>query len=244
MTTVRNHRKEFMRLLAGLAEYFNFELSEHVAELYFRHLADEPWPALKRVLEDAPRGANRFPTVKEIVDLLRHPSGPLEQEAEIVWGELVRCLERHGHYDSVEFPVEIAEIIETLFGGWIRLSQMTWEELKWARRDFVSAYRAKLKKGFSGRTKVLPGHLEIDNSSKGLGEHIPEPIPFAGRLRKILEGSDGDTERTRRIQAAAQMQHLRLHGRNIDGREGAGEGVRKKVPQRARQVQQEEGRWK
>jgi len=244
MGTVRSYRKEFMRLLAGLAEYFGSELSEHVAELYFRHLADEPWPALKKILEDAPRSANRFPTVKEIVDRLRHPSGTLEQEAEVVWGELIRCLERHGYYDSVEFPAEIAEIIETLFGGWIRLSEMTWEELKWARRDFVNAYRARLKNGFSGRTKVLPGLFEIDNSSKGLGEHVPEPIPFAGRLREILEGSDGDTERTRRIQAAAQMQCLRLRSGNMDGREGAGEGVRKKLPQRARQVQQEEGRWK
>ena len=205
MGTVRSHRKEFMRLLAGLAEYFGLELSEHVAELYFRHLADEPWPALERILEDAPRSANRFPTVKEIVDRLRHPSGTLEQEAEVVWGELVRCLERHGYYDSVEFPAEIAEIIETLFGGWIRLSQMTWEELKWARRDFVSAYRAKLKKGFSGRTKVLPGLFEIDNSCKGLGEHVPEPIPFAKRLKSVLEVQDGHTEKPRRLQASAEV---------------------------------------
>lgn len=171
-------RGEFLKYLLGLkmAHREREPLSEMEIEFYWQALKPYPLESVKEAFNDAARGLKFFPKIAELIELVEGGSG--DDKARMAWVALMKCVGRHGYWDSVEFPEELADIIEGLFGGWQKLSELTWEDLKYREREFVSMYKARCGKRFSGNTRVLTGQIDQSNISRGFQKDITGPVKF------------------------------------------------------------------
>ena len=107
-----------------------------------------------------------FPRVSDIKEIIE---GTPEEEAELAWLEFINKIDNEGSYFSVSFPKypAIGAVIEAL-GGWIRISDMKFEEEKWVKKDFIKLYGIMKKRG--DYPNELTGRFEIENSNKGYTE--------------------------------------------------------------------------
>lgn len=110
-----------------------------------------------------------------------------EAPALLAWHSLLRAIEQHGHYDSVEFEDRVlAACVETL-GGWMVVSAWPMadeRELRFQQRDFERLYTALAARGAVGPEKFV-GSFEAHNAGRW---NVPETvyIPAATGEAKAL----------------------------------------------------------
>jgi len=114
------------------------------------------------------RKYSNFPKVAEMVEIIE---GNKEEECELAWICLRKKMEEEGYYNSVKFPEfpAISGVIET-WGGWPKVCEdMTEEQEKWIKKEFIKIYPLIKKKG--NYPEYNPGYFEITNSRKGYDNH-------------------------------------------------------------------------
>lgn len=176
-------REKFANILAATAEIYGEQLSELRGELFFNALKDYPIETIRDAFNIHVRQSVFFPKPADIIRIVEN--GTAEERARLIWGALIKCLENHAYWDSVEFPEEVGELIDQLFGGWIKLSELTYEGLKWAEKRFVEHLRMRLERGLSGKTKVLYGQHDIDNQRLGFSER-QKPAKFSAYCPQLV----------------------------------------------------------
>ena len=192
-------REEFLKTLCALAEIYGRELSKTIQELYYRVLVKYPFEAVMRALmahlENAGGNGQFFPKPADIVNLI---DGNPEDRAIKAWTEVIQALERVGTWASVKFrdPITMA-CIEDL-GGWIKLGQMTEEELERLSHRFCKLYRHYYRTGVVPEISHLPGHIEHQNTRNGYPDMIPDPTvvgtPLPSHVRIALRAPGNEAK--------------------------------------------------
>lgn len=155
------YRESFTKIMLGLGEVFDKQVSEVLLSIYWEALKPYPWKKVKDALNKAVVTCRFFPKPADIVDFI-NGADKTEEQAERAWATLLDAIKRYGPYMSVTFEDgRIARCIE-LMGGWEEVNSWKTSELQFRRKDFLSIYRSLPE---MGPAKVF-GILEKENSAR------------------------------------------------------------------------------
>jgi hypothetical protein len=189
-----NDKAELGKILLGTASIYNYQLNDIGIELYTNALEQYDLESIKMAINAHVRESQFFPRPADLIKLIE--GGGVEDKAQLVWQSLIKCLEDHAYWGTVEFPVEIADAIDTVFGGWGKLSELTFEELKWRQKHFTDYARIVLRRGLSGEMKLLYGQHDLGNAKEGHKEkqpiakflsYCPPHLQIVGKQRKAID---------------------------------------------------------
>jgi len=151
--------------MTGLGELFGREITDTLASLYWRLLADWTDDQFEAAFQAAANRLKFFPKPVELRELLGGDQETLALEA---WETLYRTIKRVGHWQSVLFPdSRITRAVESL-GGWDAVCCWETKDLSYNRNNFIKLYLA-FKDG--GPPRVMAGYIERSNSG-----NPPEPV--------------------------------------------------------------------
>jgi len=155
------YRESFTKIMLGLGEVFDKQVSEVLLSIYWEALKPYPWKKVKDALNKAVVTCRFFPKPVDIIELITG-ADKTEEQAEKAWTTLLDAIKQHGPYVSVIFEDgRIARCIE-LMGGWEEVNSWKTSELQFRRKDFLSIYRSLPE---MGPAKVF-GILEKENSAR------------------------------------------------------------------------------
>lgn len=110
-----------------------------------------------------------------------------EAPALLAWHSLVRAIEQHGHYDTVEFEDRVLSACVETLGGWMVVSAWPMadeRELRFQQRDFERLYTALAARGAVGPEKHV-GSFEAHNAGR-----FPEYVPAL----KLIPAATGEAK--------------------------------------------------
>jgi hypothetical protein len=171
--------KDFERfgiLMGVLGENWDKEISPMKVELYFEGLKDfdieEVDSAVKIALKTLDQ--SYFPRIAQLRQLIE---GDPESRSLFSWRIAVDTRDYYHGADFSEDPI-IAYCIQELCGSYMDFCERTMDELKWMEKRFCNLYRLALRRPdvVANVNPVMEGHFQIDNTEKGLLDHVP-PIP-------------------------------------------------------------------
>lgn len=170
--------------------------------------------ALQRVLKEHKTGF--FPTPQEFRDYLESEN---DTQAEVQWQIVLRNIRKYGANQSVAFPEDLrtGKTINSI-GGWQYLCRLPVEELKWAKRDFLQAFKRWNVKDLVPEECVAIGAMpgKPQNAATNARAYLPGPeqprvaLPSPERLKDSASKSGrNDFARSfgdliRKIQSAPQ----------------------------------------
>ena len=174
---------KFAEIMATIGSAFSKPLTDIQLDIYFDCLKDYSIEdltfAAKWILKNRTI-TGTFPLISEFVQAIENRDGKPEEKAELAWRILVKTIEDHGYYQTVQFQDgAIGEAVKAL-GGWMRISgdDPDWyeDQLKWRKKEFVNLYNNFSRQGVE--PEKLIGYHEGHNR----GDHdnyIPQII-FVG----------------------------------------------------------------
>ena len=145
-------------LEAGYSE----KLSKDTSKIYWDMLNKYDDKIVKEATIKCIRELKYFPKISEIIETIE---GSPADEAELAWISLLDKIEIKGHYQSVTFPEypAIGAVVEVI-GDWIKVCNMTFDEEKWVKKEFIKLYPIMKRRG--GYPDKLIGQYELNNSNK------------------------------------------------------------------------------
>jgi hypothetical protein len=131
--------------------------------------------------------SGKFPSIADFCQAIENKGGDPEARAELAWRTLVKAIENHGYYDTVQF--EDGAICETIkvLGGWMRITgdDPDWAEskLQWRKKEFITLYKNYSRQNVE--SSKLIGFMEAHNL-KDHKDFIPKTI-FIGNSGDIFQ---------------------------------------------------------
>ncbi len=188
-------QRPFFEILIGVAAIYGKELSVVAQMLYWQCLQqyelDVVRSALRRHVTDVDSGQY----MPKPADIVRQIVGSNEDRALLAWVLVEKAMKRVGGYQSVAFDDLIIHTVIRDLGGWIKLCQISYDELPFRRIDFLKLYSAYAKRqSIPAHEPMLIGLVNADRQRQGLALEAP-----------IRVGAD-NTPRRRTTTIATQAQ--------------------------------------
>lgn len=112
-----------------------------------------------------------------------------DERAGAAWRKLYGAIGSIGNYADVVFEDPIVHAIVDNEGGWVHVSLMTEEELKFMQARFNKQYTAYVSKsGQFEYPRVLRGSTNADRAAKGLELIAPETVGDRDKCRLVYRG--------------------------------------------------------
>ena len=207
---------EFFPVFTMLCETYNKQPTKSLASAYFMVLDDltiqEFQTAVKSVL-----ATRKFTNLPMPADILEVVNGNPDDVALIALKELEDAMSIHGAYRSVIFKNKVTMACVRGMGGWQAICQVSSDEWKFQKQEFLKLYRAYHRNGkypevdylvgLSEHKNRIDGYIADADSTKvqliGYSEQYPRELPAStvktlvgkqteaikglGYIRKLLE---------------------------------------------------------
>ena len=186
-------KKKVTDIINGTAQLLNREMSPLAIAIYVKAIEDLSFEQVSAAFSDLVRQSKFFPPPAELREMVLGPPEKLEDVALIESSKVVEAVKRYGGNKSVVFddPVTMA-VIQQVFGGWERLSgEITLDQEKWWRKEFVKAYQAYARSGIKAYG-VLYGILDRHNDSAGFGMAPPVLIGDREKALQVMNYEAGE----------------------------------------------------
>ena len=162
-------KKLFWNYFLAMTELTGKKPSKALAKIYYetvKNLTNEEFERAAKVLLSTYRYA-KIPSPAEILEIVH---GDPDDRAQLAAELVLKAIETYGQYESVNFEDPIINcIIANQQGGWPAFCQVTYEEWKFKRQEFIKLYKSYLRKPeLIKPIKYLPGEIEMDNFRRGL----------------------------------------------------------------------------
>lgn len=190
----KNDRAILAEMLFGIAEVYTARLTEVGVKMYLSALDNyniaDIKSALNKVLKT--KKYNKMPTIGEIVEYIE---GTEDDIAEAEAAKAIKSVQHYGCYYSMVFDDPVTQAVIDSFGGWIDFAnQMTLDNQKYVRMEFIKKYKAFNRKGVK-RFGKMHGIVERHNvQNKGIEGQGVELI-FIGNAKKAEHVLDGQIKR-------------------------------------------------
>ncbi len=166
-------KREFTKIMAGLCELYNKEVSEFILDIYWRIFGKYDLKTFQRGI-DGCLVERKYNTVPKPAEILEFIEGKQEDMAALAWSQVVKAVREYDYINTVIFKDKtIHQVIDHL-GGWQWLCDQTKDELKFIAKDFYRLYPVFKKRG--GDTPKLTGFVEQENQKMGYEKDIPAPV--------------------------------------------------------------------
>lgn len=167
----------FIMVMLALAEATGIECGDFKVKVYAKALQDLAVDQIEKAAWDIinTRTFATFPKVAEIREAI---GGKTEDVATLALSDLETAMRRVGAYASIKFTDPLITMTIDRMGGWVKLCQITLDEWKFLRKDFLKIYSA-LKSRPLDQLQIpeyLPGIVEIDCSARNY--EYPPPVVY------------------------------------------------------------------
>jgi hypothetical protein len=168
------NRSEFIKIITGLADMFNKQISEFMLDIYYEALKDYSVDQVQRAVLSCLKNY-KYSTLPKPSDILEYLEGTKDDRALVAWIQAKEAVQKGGYYASVVFKDSIiAHCIKEL-GGWQDFCCAKIEDLPFIEKRFMDLYRLFEKREIKENIKLV-GYTELLNGNKGFLDKIPEPI--------------------------------------------------------------------
>ena len=193
----KHEQEDFKQTLLGVGELHGKQITPAMTTIY--------WQAMKGfTLEQFNEGISKhcldpdsgqfFPKPADIVKQLQGTSKDnaraVEDRAKIAWSVLMDRVARIGHHGNLELDDKQAIAVVKAMGGWRKLCMITYNDMPWREKEFISLYDTYENTPLEMLPNSLPG---LDDLTK----HKKEAQEQAGGVMAGLEayrariGKDG-----------------------------------------------------
>jgi len=163
------------------------EANEIVYELFYESVKNFGFDAVKKAFSIHIQNPDNGQWMPKPADIIRIISGTSKDNSQVAWANVKKSISVVGSYQTVVFDDPIIHRVIQDMGGWISLCYTYLDELPFKGNEFKTRYTAYKS---SGETPDYPAKLyglhESENSTKGLIEHITEPV-FIGDHEKAKQ---------------------------------------------------------
>jgi hypothetical protein len=143
MSQTKDEQKITIKTFAGLATYFNADLTENVIEIYLNNLYQRPLEDIKKAVEYF---INNLKFMPKIADFNEFFSGGAKHEdilsarAELMWSLVIDVIRECSSYKSFTLLDKAArKAIEIT--GYENICRQDIKEIHWKQRDFMESYK-------------------------------------------------------------------------------------------------------
>ena len=183
-------RVKLYEALNGLSELYGKELSDGALKLWFDALVrfelNEITAGLTRHVNDPDTG-QFFP---KPADVVRNIEGGKLDRASIAWTTVEKSISKVGGYESVCFDDPISQKVISDMGGWIRLCEVTFDELPFKANEFKKRYQGYIMRPPVTFPKILIGIAQADNEANNKPVAPPIMIGNEEKAKRVyLSGS-------------------------------------------------------
>jgi len=148
-----------------------------VYELFYESVKSFGFDAVKSAFSVHIQSPDNGQWMPKPADIIRILSGTSKDNSHVAWSKVKKSISTVGSYETVVFDDPIIHRVIQDMGGWISLCAASVEEQPFKGNEFKSRYTAYKSQGeIPDYPAKLYGIHESDNSSKGLLEHIPNPV--------------------------------------------------------------------
>lgn len=166
-------KSDFAVTITAMLEAYGQEATKARLLGYWLGLQDLDLETLQRAVSGAVRACKALPTPAALRELAGEASA--EGQAIQAWGDVLRAI-RLGPYKHIDFEDRRCNAAIRMLGGWPTFLDRfrDSESEKWARLDFLKAYRSMSSEGHVGDAgKPLPGIAQVCVR----GGRKVEPVP-------------------------------------------------------------------
>lgn len=177
-------KERFAMCMSAMAEAFSQEVSDLKGDIYFKALSDLSINSIEQAVWNIinTRTTATFPKVAEIRESVM---GKVEDKAMLALSKVEKAVREVGGYASIVFDDPLIHaVIQTFNNGWVGVCDMSADEWKWSRKDFLKLYEAMARNGNGNVEPVLHGRHYLNNSNNG--HERTEQIEYAGDKTKAI----------------------------------------------------------
>lgn len=130
-------KKEFLKILTGLAELFDKKISDALFGIYWQALEDLSLGDFNRAANSLALTAKFFPKPAEFREQIL-PA--MSAQAAIAYKKLEDAFSSAGVYRTVVFDDPVIHAVVENLGGWMHYCNLPEVEVKWYRKEFEKHY--------------------------------------------------------------------------------------------------------
>jgi hypothetical protein len=175
--------KNFASLITGVAEAYGKVASKEMMRVYFTVLSkysfDQVSEAMNNHLVDTKAG-RFFPKPADVILQIESRDADhvdVEAMAELAWNEVYLKISTIGPYKPLEMSDRNALVAVKTLGGWPKLCNSTYEELKWMKKEFIKQY------DIMGKTSLE----HMGDSLQGITQQVQDRIDSKASLGHLIE---------------------------------------------------------
>lgn len=175
-----------------LGETYERDITEILLKAYYRVLQNVSDSDFQNAV-GAILATRQYTKMPLPADILEHINGKPEDQALLALDKVEKAIREVGGYTSVIFddPV-IHRVINSFHDGWVGICEMTLEEWKWARKDFLKMYQAFQQQPDMQTPVKLYGRHDLHNETHGYitSGRVQECLTYIGNEQKARSWID------------------------------------------------------
>ena len=163
---IDSDKKAFSDLMVAAGEIYDKDISIAKMQIYFKLFDKHSIEIITAAFElhfKASKAGAFFPKPADIlrqVEIMKAPELTVSERSELAWSDLMGCIATVGPYNNLELEDKQAmAVVKEL--GWDNLNRLTYKELDWKKKEFMTIYDVYENTPLDRLPKSLPGLEQI-----------------------------------------------------------------------------------
>ncbi|HEV2524122.1 MAG TPA: DUF6475 domain-containing protein [Gammaproteobacteria bacterium] len=182
---------KFTIMMVGIGEIYRITISKFLTDIYWQSLKQFEWQDVERAFNAHIHNPDCGQFFPKPADVVRFIEGSGETRALQAWSKVEQAIVQVGIYQSVVFDDPLIHAVLENMGGWIKLCNVTFDELPFRANEFNKRYMGFVHKKPERHPKYLAGITECENAKNDFP--IPAPL-LLGDLKKaavVMQSGNG-----------------------------------------------------
>lgn len=138
-------KQAFVKLMAGIGEYYNRQMSPMLVDIYWQGLQGYDFASVSAAINAHARNPDSGQYIPKIADVERHIKGNSGTRAMQAWVKVANAIQEIGTYETVAFSDPLIHACIDDMGGWVQFGMITDDELPFKIKEFEKRYMAYLQ---------------------------------------------------------------------------------------------------
>lgn len=158
-------KRQFAELISDVSAFYRQDCNKFAISVWWEAMRPYDFEVVNAAMGRHARNPDNGQYMPKPADVVKMLEGTTMDKAVLAWADVERAISRIGPYESVEFADPRCAQIVTEMGGWVRLCQVTNEELPFRRREFENRYRSMVNTNEPLPTSArVAGLVEMDHA--------------------------------------------------------------------------------